>query len=344
MQIESLAVALPSLLVRNDDVLGSIAENNGELDKEELHSILRTVKAGLNFSGAKERYWLSEDETSKEMALNACRKALSGVDSSEIDMVIHASVYTELIEPSSANLFAAELGLKNAEVFDLKEACEGFMKAAKIAEAFLATGYRKILIINSEFSLVDGYAIRPALYHFNSKEELKWRLPAYTIGEAATAVVLSADERNNWNFHNKTRNDLFDLCSVPAPWFPLGAEGRSRVGKDGPGVFTSWGAELTAAGVPLAVETFRESNINPDDVDVLFTHCSSKRDWANIAEQIGLSEKIYDIYERYGNVVSAGVPAAMALAKEEGKLRRGMRVAILVASAGMTFSTAHFTY
>ncbi len=87
---------------------------------------------------------------------------------------------------------------------------------------------------------------------------------------------------------------------------------------------------------------YRASGIKTQLVNRLFTHSSSKRDWAEIASDIGLGDKLYDIYADYGNVVSAAIPAAMALAEREGALKEGDDVALLVGSAGMSFSAAHF--
>jgi hypothetical protein len=50
------------------------------------------------------------------------------------------------------------------------------------------------------------------------------------------------------------------------------------------------------------------------------------------------------IYAECGNVVSAAVPTAMALAEARGSLRRGQRVATWVASAGMSFTTSYSSF
>jgi hypothetical protein len=62
------------------------------------------------------------------------------------------------------------------------------------------------------------------------------------------------------------------------------------------------------------------------------------------AEQVGLGDKIFDIYAELGNVVSAAVPAAMAIAETRGLLDRGHHVVTWVASAGMSFTTTSFNF
>lgn len=342
MRIEQVTVTLPSRKVTNGDVIQEFERASSDFQGN-IRGTARYIEKVLLASGSDIRYWLEEGETPLELTLRACRAAMTHLPDNTIDLVIWASVYGELVEPATSNLVASTLGLDTAECFDMKEACDGWMKAVKIADALIKTGqYRRVMVINSEFSMTPNFAIRPRLFNFSSAEELKWRFPIFTIGEGVAVTILSADAGNEWGHTNLSRNDLYDLCTVPAAWHAGG--GSDRVAKDGPGWFTSWAAELSGEGIPLAVETFKRSGINPDGIDILFTHASSKRDWTQIATDIGLQNKLFDIYTRCGNLVSASVPAAMALAIEDGVLSRGNRVAVLVGSAGMTFSAASFNF
>lgn len=342
--METVVVALPSRCVTNEDVLLEIARESPKTREAERAAAI--VDRALTSIGTRQRYWLDSGETSLDVTLKACRDALASAQGEgAIDAVIYASVFSEIVEPAAANLIAARLGLHEAEAFDMKAACDGWMKALKVANAMISSGiYRRVLIVNSEFSLVPGYAIRPHLFSLSSPDELQWRLPAYTIGEAATATIVSGDANTEqWSFTTTTRNELNDLCSVTSQFYKRVSE-TDKLAKDGPGWFTSWAGDLSAAGVPLAVDTFRRSGIKAESVDILFTHASGTKDWKNIAGQIGLQQQLYDIHPRCGNLVSASVPAAMALAIADGRLNRGDKVAALVASAGMCASAVQFAY
>lgn len=342
MKMESLSVVLPSRRVTNDEVIDIIASNSKNFQGD-LSRTLRHISLALRKSGSNARRWLGDEQTAFELTLEACRKAMDRIEATDrIDLLIYASVFSELTEPATSNLIARRLGLDAVECFDIKEACDGWMKAVKIASAFIESGtYRRIMIVNSEFSMVHGYAINPKLFSLDSADQIEWRFPAYTIGEAVTATILGPDPSNLWRHYNATRNDLFDLCTVTTPWTKATSD---RMAKDGLGMFTSYGADLRHHGFPLAIEAFKRSRINPSDVDFLATHSSSKKDWTEGAKVIGLIDKFYDIYAEYGNVVSAAIPAALALAEQDGTLRRGHKVAAWVASAGMSFSTAHFKF
>lgn len=75
---------------------------------------------------------------------------------------------------------------------------------------------------------------------------------------------------------------------------------------------------------------------------MVFPHASSKRDRDDGADVLGIRDRLFHIYPGYGNVVSASVPAGLALALEGGRIRRGDRLATWVGSAGMSFSACSF--
>lgn len=347
MNIEQVSVTFPSQVVTNADVIAEIAAASH--DTPGIRRLLGRVSVGLERTGAETRRVCAPNETTLGLTLEACRKAMAGLpdDGKTIDLVVYAGVYQELMEPASSNLIAHELGLDHAECFDIKEACDGWMKATKIAYLGIRAGfYKRVMVVNAEFSQTRGYPIRPKLYKLTSLEELEYRFPTYTVGEAVAVTILGPHTVGDgrWSFFNQTRNDLYDLCTMTPSWYGAYPIPSARVAKDGPGCFTSYGSDLYRNGFPLSIDTWEKSGLKASEVDAFFTHSSSKRDWTQVAEKLLLTNVFHDIYAEYGNVVSAAIPAAMALAVEQGTLKRGDRVAALVASAGMSFSTAHFTF
>ena len=158
MKIEHLAVAFPSRVVTNDDVLNMIREESrafsGDLDKT-----LKHVRRALKASGSATRRWLGKGESSLGLTVQACKQAMQGLErSDQVDLLIVASVYSELVEPASSNLIAHEIGLDHVECFDMKEACDGWMKAVKIASALIDAGqYKRVMVVNAEFSMTPGF-------------------------------------------------------------------------------------------------------------------------------------------------------------------------------------------
>jgi 3-oxoacyl-[acyl-carrier-protein] synthase III len=346
LKIESMAVQFPSKEVSNDDILEIIRTQSNEFSGD-LERTLKTIRRQLVGSGSATRRWLNDGETSLQITTQACKKAMQGIaEGDKIDLLIVASVYSELVEPATSNLIASELGLHHVECFDMKEACDGFMKAVKIASAFIESGQcKRVMVVNAEFVMTNGFGIYPELFNLPSAEVLEYRFPAFTLGEAVSAMILGTDSSSQWQFTNHTRNDLYDLCSITSCWNGADLAKSDRLAKNGAGKFTSYGAKLREHAFLIGIDHFKASGIKHEETNILFTHSSSKKDWSEAANAISLGgDKFYDLYARYGNVVSAAVPAAMALAFEEGRLKRGQRVAAWVASAGMSFSTAYFTF
>jgi len=83
---------------------------------------------------------------------------------------------------------------------------------------------------------------------------------------------------------------------------------------------------------------------NKKQVDKIFVHASSKREWDLCGQAIGIADKIHHIYPLTGNLISASILAAMVDAIESDKLKRHERVALWVGSVGMSFSATHFVF
>ena len=112
MKIESIGLALPARKVTNDDILSEIAERSTGF-KGDLTQALRTVDIMLRHSGSSTRYWKDDTQNSLDLAVAAGRDALARLDGDDhsVDLILYASVYSELKEPSSSGPIAHELGM-----------------------------------------------------------------------------------------------------------------------------------------------------------------------------------------------------------------------------------------
>ncbi len=69
----------------------------------------------------------------------------------EVDLILVATISSNVVLPGTACLVQKELGAVNAICFDLGGACTGFVLAYNTAEAYLESGiYRTALVIGSE--------------------------------------------------------------------------------------------------------------------------------------------------------------------------------------------------
>ena len=346
MKIESVALSLPSRKISNDEIIDMIRKESLGKFSGNLELTLKLVGRLLAQSGVRNRYWLADGESPMSLTVDACKKALmeAHLAVADVDAIIYAGLYMEVLEPSSANMLACELGARKAECFDVRAGCDGWVKAVKLSDALIKTGsYDRVMIINAEFPMIPGAAINPKIFALSRREELEWRFPALTIGSAVAVTIVGKGE-GEWKYRFAGRNDLADLCTITLPWYGQYPLASSRIAPDGPGLFTSFGKELVREGVPETILLFESFGIDSTEVDILFTHSSSKRDWLAGTKTIGLDKKYFDINQRCGNIITASLPASMSLALNEGRLERGSRVLVLNTSAGMSFTTCYFRF
>ncbi len=71
---------------------------------------------------------------------------------------------------------------------------------------------------------------------------MEYTFPTYTIGEAATATILSPSDCE-WKFTYKSLPALADLCTIPLEGWDNFVEPSKRLGRNWPYNFVSYGRE-----------------------------------------------------------------------------------------------------
>ncbi|WP_459863038.1 3-oxoacyl-[acyl-carrier-protein] synthase III C-terminal domain-containing protein [Endothiovibrio diazotrophicus] len=218
-------------------------------------------------------------------------------------------------------------------------------RAMQLVQAlFRSSDYRRALVVNAEFNMYHGGAIYPAVFNLPSVDAVEWTFPSFTLGEAATATVVEAEETHPWRFEYRSRPDLADLCNIPIHGHEGYGGGSDRIARNGVGRFTSFGFDLHTEGNPEILEVYRRLDVPKEEIAAVYTHASSQREWSKMAEEVGIGDRVWHIYGRTGNVVSASVPAAIASSIEAGRVGRGDRLVGWVGSAGMSFCAYSFIY
>jgi 3-oxoacyl-[acyl-carrier-protein] synthase-3 len=93
------------------------------------------------------------------------------------------------------------------------------------------------------------------------------------------------------------------------------------------------------------VETFAsDPELRRRAYDVCFGHEASARVTDAVTRRLGVHEAAFVSHRRFGNTVSASVPLGMSVAVQEGRLRRGDRVLVIMGSAGMSIGFCAFTF
>lgn len=345
MKLRAVSCALPSREMSNSDITELISKHSSNHFSGDLDHALNKIGAFLRYSGARTRYWLDAGERPIDLLRTAARSALdqAGLAAGQIDVLIYTGIGRGFLEPGGAYHAAQAIGLHEAHCFDIIDACMSWTRAVQVAESLFANGsFRTAMIVNAECNMRPGGPVVPHLFRLERIEALGSTLPAYTLGEAATATVLTAEEGEPWQFRFRSRPDLAALCNVTLPGYEGFCEPSDKLARNGVGVFTSFGFEMHKLGRSEVQAVFERLDPPREKVAALFTHASSKREWQTMADRAGLGHVIHHVYDRMGNVVSASIPAAIDSALSAGRLRHGQRAVGLVGSAGMSF--AAFTF
>jgi 3-oxoacyl-[acyl-carrier-protein] synthase III len=345
MKILNISYALPTKLVGNEEMIEQIIdENRSHLSDLERDSLEGKIRRFFKMSGTQTRFHRNVGEKAVDFALKAGKEALkkAGVEPEDVDLLIYAGVGRGWVEPATANLFQSELGLKSATCFDVLDACASWIRSLSIAKTFLAQKiYKLIMIVNCEFNFREY-----ANFEIESSEQLDNAFSAFTIGEAATATLVTATgEQDDSHFSFRTWGEKHGLCKIPLPnasdFSPNGGFERIK-----PMSFFTVPAELLSFTIRKLVAHVRETHPVAEKVhDIVIGHAVSNSSTARVVRMLGLDpESVFETHSRFGNTVSASLPLALAVAEAEGELRRGMRVMLLMGSAGVTTALASFEY
>jgi len=104
-------------------------------------------------TGIRERRIAEPDVATSDLAYEASINAMdrAGIHSSDLDMIIMATITPDTCCPSGANWLQARLDAPQAVSFDVTAACSGFIFGLNVAEQYLKTGAAQhILVVAAE--------------------------------------------------------------------------------------------------------------------------------------------------------------------------------------------------
>ncbi|HXV30202.1 MAG TPA: 3-oxoacyl-ACP synthase, partial [Sinorhizobium sp.] len=133
-------------------------------------------------TGIRARHWVEEGDTLTGLAAVAGDAALedAAVARNEIALTLLATSTPDHLLPPSAPLLAHRLGLANSGAIDLAGACSGFLYALALADGFVRTQGKPVLVV----------AANILSRRINPTE----RASAVLFADAAGAVVLSPSD------------------------------------------------------------------------------------------------------------------------------------------------------
>ncbi len=345
MKIASVAYRVPSWKVTNDALISYIDKCNPNVSAHKKLPYLKIVEKLLRQTGAQSRHWRDPEinEKASDLIIGAMNDALeqANLSANDIDLLIYCGVGRGFLEPANAYFYAHATGMNRTNCFDITDACMSWIRSTHIAQLMLKAGaFKRVMIINGEFHLGfhDNWEIR-------NLRSLKHSFPAYTIGEAATATILTASE-SDWEFAYSSKPEFADLCTIPLPSHANFVEPSEKIGHNGVYKFVSYGQEIFQEGSACIGELIKNNIGDPEQNVWYFPHAPSKKIYEEDMPKYGVpAEKIYlKVYPQFGNIVSASIPVGLSLAQAEGKIKPGDPIALIPVSAGIVASLVQLTF
>jgi 3-oxoacyl-[acyl-carrier-protein] synthase III len=345
MRFRAIEHILPSNAVTNDQMIEKcIKASQPYLSEDDLHALAGQLRGYLKATQSKIRYLRAQGESALDLGIRAGQMALekSGLSRNDIDLLIYVGVGRGFLEPATANVFQATLGLKNATCFDVLDACASWMRALHISHSFLRNRlYQNIMILNCECNLEYGGDLS-----FRKMEDVHHNFAMLTIGEAATATIVTDDDDDDDMYYATFENwgDQYYLCRIPLPHYREFGNGDGAADFI-PLRFYAHGERLFRVVFKKLVDHFRgNENINTFKPDVTFGHSASNSMSQRVAQVLRLEDSIYLTHPLFGNTVSASIPIGMSHAIRTGRLEKGMKVLLGCGSAGVATAWSRFRY
>ena len=281
-------------------------------------------------TGICRRHIAAEDETCSDMALEATHRAveMAGIEVSDIDLIIIATVTPDKIFPSTACIVQRRLGIQGCPAFDVQAACSGFVYALDLANRIIRSGgATNALVVGSE-----------VLSRITNWED---RTTAVLFGDGAGAVVLQAsDEPGLISTHMHADGQYEDLLQVPqgiSSAYDAVRAGEAYIQMNGNAVFRRAVATLDS----IARETLAGNRIDKHDIDWLVPHQANLRIIAAAARKLDLPmENVVVTVDEQANTSSASIPLALDTAVRDGRIQRGQLLLFEAFGAGFTWGSA----
>lgn len=317
---------VPDRIVTNSD-LEKVMDTTDEWIKE---------RTGIS----ERRYFNPEKDTVANMASRASRLAIerSGIEVSEIEFIVFATITPDYFFPGSGVLLQRELGLAGIGALDVRNACSGFIYALSVAEQYIKTNtYKNILVVGAE--------IQSSALEMNDRG----RSVSVIFADGAGAVVLQATEDSDTSgilsTHLHADGRYAEELYVKDP----GSSRKNRLTKD---MIDEVGIRAHMNGNMVfkhAVVKFQEvifealeaNKLETSDIDLFIPHQANLRISQFVQKQLGLeNDKVFNNIMRYGNTTAASIPIAMSEAWKEEKLKPNDLLCIAAFGSGFTWASA----
>ena len=300
-------------------------------------------------TGIEERRFADEGVGCSDLALKASEMAIEAakIKKTDLDMIVFATLSPDHCFPGSGVYLQRKLGLcdgdgaKFVPALDVRNQCSGFLYGLGAATSMVQSGACKhVLLVGSE--------VHSAALDLTTRG----RTVASLFGDGAGAVIVSATDEDRgvrtWKLGADGRGadilaqKIWDISK--RPFIPHDEDGSGHVEWDmmfaqmqGKAVFKN-AIERMAM---VLMEACMAHGITGQDIDLFVFHQANLRINQYLQQMLQIpDEKVVHNIERFGNTTAATIPILLAESERNGKLKRGMKVAMVAFGSGFTWGAA----
>lgn len=328
LRLHSFAYEEPEQFITSDEIESQLASL---YERAKLPFGRLELQTGIRRRG----FWPKGTRPSI-IASKAAEKALGNYPKEKVDLLIHASVCRDFLEPATAAQVHNNLKLSpNCMISDISNACLGVLSSVLIAGQMIETGaIKSALIVSGENA---GPLIEQTINHLKTdpsmdRKKLKPFIASLTIGSAGVAFLLTHSDSSPGAPKILGGSTLTDSSSVEL------CQGDGSIN----GLMMETDSEaLLKAGVKLASQNWlKTKNIlgwNDSDVNKIIPHQVGVAHRLAMLTQLGLPiDRDFQTFELYGNTGSAALPLTLMKASEAQFFKAGDKVALLGIGSGLT--------
>jgi len=282
-------------------------------------------------SGIKSRHFVSKNELTSDLAVNAALKAIktANLNIQDIDLIIVATTTPDNSFPSTATKVQQKLGI-NGIAFDVQAVCAGFVFALSVACSMMKDNHSKNCLVIGADSM---------------SKLLNWKDRATSVlfGDGAGAVVLQKEDNkdnnlNDWGIlSNVIHSDgrYYDLLKTNG-----GVSFNQKIGS-----IEMVGKEVFKHAVEKLCSSFDQalklSKKNIDQIDWLVPHQANQRILNAVSDRLKVaSSKVISTVEKHGNTSAASIPLALDDAFSSNKIKSGDLIGFQAIGGGLSWGSA----
>src|SRR5712672_653766 len=315
-KISSVGVYVPPRLLTNADLEKMVATNDQWITER---------------TGIRERHIVDAGVATSDLALEAAKACLAarGIEGSEVEVIIVATVTPDMFFPATACLVQDRLGAKGAWGFDLSAACSGFPYALQVGAKLVESGMHKnVLVIGADvMSSIIDYTDRATCVIFGDGAGAVLLEPAKDDSVGVIDFIHEVDGSGGCSLYmpgggslNPSTHETID-------------QKMHYVHQDGGAVFKFAVRKMAE----LCEQILKRNHLTGSDIDVFIPHQANLRIITATADRLKMRpESVVINIDRYGNTTAATIPLAMDTARQEGKLKKGSLVLLASVGAGFT--------